>query len=172
MNNQDTTITIPRKIAEKARERGIDIVDIVIDTLIERLGINPTEELEIRRELARKYLEEGIGLADRDPVQASEKLYKAAEEAVKAAAKILSLPVISNVKERGRWTATDLEKAVETLSKKYGEQIILWWDAAWTLHVWGFHEAKLDSEAVRTRIPYIEKMIQLLDMLKTRSTPM
>ncbi|GAY26258.1 archaeal PaREP1/PaREP8 family [Desulfurococcaceae archaeon AG1] len=164
-------ITIPERIVKKAKELGIDITDIVIETLAEKLGIDPVEELEARTELAKKYLEEGIRLTDSNPVQASEKLYKAAEEAVKAAAKILNLPVISNVKERGRWTATDLEKAVETLSKKYGEQIILWWDAAWTLHVWGFHEAKLDSEAVRTRIPYIEKMIQLLDMLKTRSTP-
>ncbi len=171
MGSQNTII-IPERIVKKAKELGIDITDIVIETLAEKLGIDPVEELEARTELAKKYLEEGIRLTDSDPVQASEKLYKAAEEAVKAAAKILNLPVISNVKERGRWTATDLEKAVETLSKRYGEQIIHWWDAAWTLHVWGFHEAKLDSEAVRTRIPYIEKMIQLLDMLKTRSTPM
>lgn len=171
MGSQNTII-IPERIVKKAKELGIDITDIVIETLAEKLGIDPVEELEARTELAKKYLEEGIRLTDSDPVQASEKLYKAAEEAVKAAAKILNLPVISNVKERGRWTATDLEKAVETLSKRYGEQIILWWDAAWTLRVWGFHEAKLDSEAVRTRIPYIEKMIQLLDMLKTRSTPM
>jgi hypothetical protein len=33
--------------------------------------------------IAMRYLEEGINLVDKDPVQASEKLYKAAEEAVK-----------------------------------------------------------------------------------------
>jgi hypothetical protein len=26
--------------------------------------------------------------------------------------------------------------------------------------VWGFHEAKLDSEAVKRRLPYIEKMLE------------
>jgi len=36
--------------------------------------------------LALKYLEEGKTLSDKDPIQASEKLYKAAEEALKAMA--------------------------------------------------------------------------------------
>jgi hypothetical protein len=25
--------------------------------------------------------------------------------------------------------------------------------------VWGFHEAKLDSEAIRIRIPYVERIV-------------
>jgi protein tyrosine phosphatase (PTP) superfamily phosphohydrolase (DUF442 family) len=35
-------------------------------------------------ELAERFLAEGRELIDKDPVQASEKLYKAAEEAVKS----------------------------------------------------------------------------------------
>jgi hypothetical protein len=35
-------------------------------------------------ELSAKYLNEGKSLIDKDPIQASEKLYKAAEEVVKA----------------------------------------------------------------------------------------
>jgi len=42
-------------------------------------------------ELAERFLTEGRGLIDKDPVQASEKLYKAAEEAVKAIAIALDL---------------------------------------------------------------------------------
>ena len=34
------------------------------------------------------------------------------------------------------------------------------WDRANYLHVWGFHEAKLGPEAIRVRLPYIEKMVQ------------
>jgi len=34
------------------------------------------------------------------------------------------------------------------------------WDTAWALHVWGFHEAKFDSEAVKIRLPYIEKIVE------------
>ena len=33
------------------------------------------------------------------------------------------------------------------------------WDTAWTLHVWGFYEAKLDSEAVKRRATHIKKLI-------------
>jgi hypothetical protein len=43
-------------------------------------------EARERVELALRLLEEGKALADRDPVQASERLYKAVEEAVKALA--------------------------------------------------------------------------------------
>jgi hypothetical protein len=43
-------------------------------------------DVEKRISVALKYLEEGRSLIDEDPVQASEKLYKAAEEAVKALA--------------------------------------------------------------------------------------
>ena len=34
------------------------------------------------------------------------------------------------------------------------------WDRAWALHVWGFHEAKFDSSAVRIRMPYLEKIVE------------
>lgn len=45
-------------------------------------------ELDVERHasLALRYLEESKDLVDKDPVQASEKLYKAAEETVKALA--------------------------------------------------------------------------------------
>ena len=48
-----------------------------------RMGAAEARE---RVELALRYLEEGKALVERDPVQASEKLYKAAEEAVRALA--------------------------------------------------------------------------------------
>ncbi|MEM2203524.1 MAG: hypothetical protein QXI22_04120 [Sulfolobales archaeon] len=47
------TITIPERIAKKAKELGVDITDIVIETLAEKLGIDPVEELEARAELAK-----------------------------------------------------------------------------------------------------------------------
>jgi len=110
--------------------------------------------------LALKYLEEGRALAGEDPVQASEKLYKAVEEAVKALALHLELSdVLKRVSERGRWTVTDLEKAVAKISEKLGEQFDAAWDAANHLHVWGFHEAKLDAEDVKRRLPRIESAI-------------
>ncbi|RJS74072.1 hypothetical protein CW710_02345, partial [Candidatus Bathyarchaeota archaeon] len=56
-----------------------------------------------------RFLEEGKRLVDEDPVQASEKLYKAAEKAVKQLARSLGVEdVLKLVEERGRWTVTDL----------------------------------------------------------------
>lgn len=71
--------------------------------------------------LAEKHLEEGRNLIDGDSVQASEKLYKAAEECVKALALYLNLEeIVAEAEERGRWTVTELEKAVLRLLRKSG----------------------------------------------------
>ena len=111
-------------------------------------------------EYALKYLVEGKSLTDKDPVQASEKLYKATEDVVKAFTVHFNLTdIIRRVDERGRWTATELEKAVLRISGKLGEWFFVSWDKAWALHVWGFHEAKFDTEDVKRRLPAIEKMV-------------
>jgi len=107
-----------------------------------------------------RYLEEGKGLIDKDPVQASEKLYKAAEEVVKALTTHFNISeVLNTVNSRGRWTVTDLEKAVRTIARKIGNWFIDAWDAANYLHVWGFHEAKLEPDDIRIRLPHIERMV-------------
>jgi len=119
-------------------------------------------ELDAKQHLeyALKYFGEGKSLTDKDPVQASEKLYKAAEEVVKAFTVHFNLTdIIRRVDERGRWTATELEKAVLRISGKLGEWFFDSWDKAWALHVWGFHEAKFDTEDVKRRLPAIEKMV-------------
>ncbi|MCC6004586.1 MAG: PaREP1 family protein [Thermofilum sp.] len=124
------------------------------------MGILGLPEAERHLALASRYLEEGKTLIEKNPVQASEKLYKAAEEAVKALAIGLDLEdILKTVDERGRWTVTELEKAVSRISKKLGDWFSAAWDRANYLHVWGFHEAKLDSDAVKERMPDIERMI-------------
>ncbi|MCC6057185.1 MAG: PaREP1 family protein, partial [Desulfurococcaceae archaeon] len=97
-------------------------------------------------ELAERFLAEGRELIDKDPVQASEKLYKAAEEAVKAIATALNLDEARKALEKGRWILSLLDDAIYAISEKLGvKEIIDWWDAAWFLHVEGFHEARLRS---------------------------
>jgi hypothetical protein len=116
--------------------------------------------VESHLELSTKYLNEGKSLIDKDPTQASEKLYKAAEEVVKALTIYFNLSdIIEKVDERKRWTITELDKASRLISEKLGKWFRSSWDAAWALHVWGFHEAKLDSESVRDRLQDIEKMV-------------
>jgi hypothetical protein len=116
--------------------------------------------VESHLELSAKYLDEGKSLIDKNPIQASEKLYKAAEEVVKALTIYFNLSnIIEKVNERKMWTVTELDKASRLISEKLGKWFRSSWDTAWALHVWGFHEAKLDSESVRDRLHDIEKMV-------------
>jgi hypothetical protein len=119
---------------------------------------------EARRylELAEKFLSEGRELIDKDPVQASEKLYKAAEEAVKIIAIALKLPEADEAAKRGRWTTGLLEDAVMNIMRILKvDELYHWWDSAYKLHVDGFHEAKLRSDDVRLRLRDVEALVNL-----------
>jgi hypothetical protein len=115
-----------------------------------------------RLELARRLLAEAEEcLAKGDAVQSSEKLYEAAEECIKALAERLNLKEVREAEEKGRRTVTLLEKAVGKLVDKLGVDVELGWAEASYLHVWGFHEAKLDVEDVKRRIPIIRRLVDL-----------
>ena len=102
-------------------------------------------------------------LAKGDAVQSSVKLYKAAEECVKALSARLNLPEAKEAEGKGRWTGALLERAVRKLADKLGTDVQLGWDAASHLHVWGFHEAKLEVEDVKARIPLIKRLVELAE---------
>ena len=105
--------------------------------------------------VVRSLLSESEVYIDRgDVVQASEKLYKAAEECIKLLAKHLGLREAEIAEEKGRWTVTLLERAVEALTDKLGADVRIGWDAANYLHVWGFHEAKIEIEGVKACLLY------------------
>jgi len=106
---------------------------------------------------ALSYMERG------DAAQSSEKLYKVAEECVKILSERLGLGEVKIAEERGRWTVTLLEKAVGKLADKFGVEFGIGWDAANYLHIWSFHETKLDVEDVKRRIPLIERLIELTE---------
>ena len=111
-----------------------------------------------------KYLGEGKQyLASKDAAQASEKLYKAAEEAVKALARTHANGVWKEVEKEGRWPSPLLFKAVRQIAGKLGGEIRNYWDTAWTLHVEGFHEARLDVDDVKERVENVEKLIKLAE---------
>ena len=153
-------IVIPKRLLDELERRGLDVSSFIIDLLVKTLNLDPDVATESHLELSLKYLEEGKTLVDKDPVQASEKLYKAAEEAVKALTIHLDLRnILESVEKRGRWTVTELEKAVIKISEKLGRWFSSAWDRAWALHVWGFHETKFDVEDVRERLPIVEKIV-------------
>ncbi len=154
------SVRIPQSLLEKARSRGIDVEDLLVRALSRILDLDPTEEAEARLEVAENLIGEARSLLKRgDALQASEKLYKAAEEALKAAASILDLrDVLDRVEARGRWIVADLERTARALDRRIpGARS--WWDAANYLHVWGFHEAKLDVDSVSARLGDVEKLV-------------
>ncbi len=64
----------------------------------------------------------GKQLIEKDAVQACEKLYKAAEEVVKALTIYFGIrKILEHVKERGIWTVTDLSKAAHEIASRMGE---------------------------------------------------
>ncbi|GAB6947656.1 PaREP1 family protein [Vulcanisaeta sp. JCM 16161] len=151
-------MAIPESLINEAMKRGIDIIDLISKAL----NLDPSERSRAHLELAEKFLNEGEALIDRDPVQASEKLYKAAEEAIKAMAVALGLDEAKTAELQGRWTATLLFDAVDSISEKLNNrEVRLWWRAAWFLHVEGFHEARLKSRQVREDVEYIEDIVRL-----------
>ncbi|WP_374119578.1 PaREP1 family protein [Pyrobaculum sp. 3827-6] len=137
-----------------------------LGTLATLLSLDPSEEGRIHLEMAFKYLEEGK--AQSDPVQTSEKLYKAVEEAVKAAAVVLGLPKAGEAARAGRWEARIFFSAVRKLAGALGEEFRLAFAEGWFLHVEGFHEARLTLEDVADRVPYIERGLRKVAELVAR----
>lgn len=150
-------VVIPEALLKEVKKRGIDVVDV----LSKALGIDPPGRASAHLELAMRFLSEGKALVDKDPVQASEKLYKAAEEAVKAIAIAAGLDEAERAEEQGRWTVTLLFTAVDKIAKREGEEFKLWWKSAWFLHVEGFHEARLTAEQIRDEVKYVEKILEI-----------
>jgi hypothetical protein len=127
----NASVTLPKRVVDELEKRGLDVEDLVLRMLSRELNLDPEIVAEARLELAEKYFADGKELVDKDPVQASEKLYKVAEECVKALAIHYNLEdILRNVEERGRWTATDLEKAVKEISKRVDEPFISYRDHA------------------------------------------
>jgi len=155
-------IPIPKKLINKAKELGLDIESVVIDFLLRELSFNPRDEAEIHLELAEKYLNEAKKYIDRrDPVQASEKMYKAVEEALKVLAIIYKMPEYKKALKEGRWWIQLLGKTARRLTKILNEpRIESTWAIAYDLHVWGLHEAKYEINEVKDDIAHIEWIVK------------
>lgn len=120
--------------------------------------------MDVHHELASRMLEDArVCIEKGDAVQASEKLYKVAEEAVKVLAGRFELPEYEDAMRMGRWTTPLLFRAVGRMVARLGRGIRHCWDTAWTLHVEGFHEARLDIESVAERVEDIEEIMRLVE---------
>jgi len=56
------SVIIPRRLAEEIAKRGFGLEEIVLSSLIEKLGLDPAAATEVRLELASRYLREGAEL--------------------------------------------------------------------------------------------------------------
>ncbi|GAB6946364.1 PaREP1 family protein [Vulcanisaeta sp. JCM 16161] len=149
---------IPKEILDAAERLGIDITDIILNQLYLK---DPSESIRLRLELARKYLAEASEYLNKgDAVQASGKAYKAAEEAVKALAERFNVPENQQAIKEGSWYTHLLLKACSRLSKTLGDWVLDGWNAGYSLHVWGFHEAKLTIEDVEPLIERVHRMVE------------
>ncbi|MEM3568813.1 MAG: hypothetical protein QXW47_05160 [Candidatus Jordarchaeales archaeon] len=64
---------------------------------------------------------------------------------------------------------TELEKAAREATKMSSETSTSAGTGANYMHIYGFHEAKLDSEAVKQQISFIEKMVKTARQLITKN---
>ena len=152
-------IYIPADIAERIRG---DLESYVLEAVIRSLNLDPGEEISARLSAAKHFLEEaGEYLSRGDAVQASEKLYKAAEECIKVLSQKLKIEEYERAREEGGWWTRLLNKAAERLSTMLKEERILdAWTHAYYLHVEGFHEGRADIESIKLRAPYIEWLLK------------
>jgi hypothetical protein len=146
------------EVIKKLEERGIDAIDVLLDALSK---VDPRESAKERINLVEKLMKECNDYLNRgDPVQASEKAYKIAEEIVKALAEKFRTPEYEEFLKEGRWYIYLLSKASKTLALKLGDWIIDCWNSAYDLYIWGFHERKLTIDYVKIGIKKVEKMFE------------
>ncbi len=156
------TVAIPERLARAIMARGFDVEAFVIEAIERKLQLDPMEELETRLEIAlymlrraREELEKG------DPVQASEKLYKAVEECIKVLACMEGLEECQRAREEGGWWTRLLSRAARRLASRLQTSIIREaWEEAYDLHVHGFHEHALGVDEVRQGVPVVEKLVE------------
>ncbi|MGC9136762.1 PaREP1 family protein [Caldivirga sp.] len=148
---------MPREVIDAAEKYGIDVIDVIMAQLYLR---DPSESVRLRLELTRRYLAEAKEHLNRgDAVQASEKAYKAVEEAVKALAEKYNLPENQQAVKEGRWYTYLLLKASSRLSRMLGDWVLDGWNAGYSMHVWGFHETKLSINDIEPLMGRVERLV-------------
>ncbi|MCH4816848.1 MAG: PaREP1 family protein [Saccharolobus sp.] len=106
---------------------------------------------------AEAYLQEADEVLEKgDIVQASEKYYKAVEEAIKILAIENKITTLDEAKAKGSWDLETLNKAVNELAKIYGERIIIDWSASVSLVT-----TNLNPDSIRDIAKYVKDLVSL-----------
>lgn len=160
MSSEAHAVWMPKRLVDEAERRGLDLESFLISAVVDALKLDPEGEAVVRVEIAERFMEEARRCIDEgNAVQASEKLYKVAEECIKALAIKFKAPEAEEAKKEGRWWTKLLAKAARTLSTALNDPEIRYaWEDAYDLHVW-MHETVYGIEHVKTSVPTIEQLL-------------
>jgi hypothetical protein len=160
-------VYIPEKILREVEKRGLNVTDLILSSL----KIDPEVALEARLEMAENYLREAEEyISKNDPIQASEKLYKAVEESIKTLAQLLDTPEYQTATKEGRWWTQLLGKAARRLSRLLDEPRLEYvWAIAYDIHVWGFHEAKYSTEDIRGDLDHAKWLLSYVKEILSKN---
>ncbi|RLF34875.1 MAG: superfamily I DNA and RNA helicase and helicaseubunit [Thermoplasmata archaeon] len=114
-------------------------------------------------ELRKRFREAVEHLGKGDPVQAAEKLYKVAENAVKILSEINRIPECEKARQEGTWWTKLLDRAAKRLRDTYGEELLNAWTTAYKFHQKGFHEEQLTVEDIMEEIYKIEDLLKIVE---------
>jgi hypothetical protein len=142
------SVPLPKRLVDVLEANGLSVVDAILAVLGDKL--DPSVVAEARIGLAEKFLDEAREyIAKGDTIQASEKLYKAAEECVKALAEVLRVPEAEEAWKSRRWYTWLLGGTARSIANKLNKpEVVEAWTLAYDVRVWGFHEAKYTVDKV------------------------
>lgn len=120
--------------------------------------------LHARVEESRKGFREAIEyLKKGDSMQAAEKLYKVAENAIKILSEVNRIPEYEKARQEGTWWTKLLDKAAKRLRDIYGEELLDAWTTAYKFHQKGFHEEQLAMEEIEEEAYKIEDLLRIAE---------
>jgi HEPN domain-containing protein len=137
---------IEKKLKEEAEKKGISEEEIIVEAISKALDepLDPDELVEVHLKLLEKYMNEAEDFLKKgDYVQASEKVWKAAAQAVKALAAKDGREIRSH---------RELNEEVSRISRETGDdEIRALWQSATALHQ-NFYENRLPPDMVEGNI--------------------
>ena len=149
---------ILRRINEISRSEDALPEEIINEAVLEYLQLaDPETKTELHANLSEKYLSDAEELIkEEDYVQASEKLWGAASQMVKAVAAKRNLELRSH---------SDLNRFVAELRREVNEpEIRRLWQIATSLHQ-NFYEAWLPGETVKESVEDIKRFREMLERI-------
>jgi HEPN domain-containing protein len=147
---------IEKKLKEEAEKKGISEEEIIVEAISKALDepLDPDELAEVHLKLLEKYMNEAEDFLKKgDYVQASERAWEAAAQAVKALAAKDGREIRSH---------RELNEEVSRISRETGDdEIRALWQSATALHQ-NFYKNWLPPDMVEGNIRDVKKLVEKL----------